>query len=289
MSLAKESALDAKIAAMRSRLLKTEDYLALASCKSVTELAAKLKGYSNYSYVLEGFDPSSTRRGFLERRLSLTVPEDFKSIYRFVGDFRLRGYLDAFFLKDEIDTLKFILNSVCDQRETDYTPAEISTLLANETSRIDVGKLLKSKSIPEFMENLKGAEFYPVLAKKYRNETPTLFELKFELDLYYFLHLDALAKKFLDKQNRKAMQYIIGSDADLKNIMWTYRLHKFHGMYGNALFPFLIPLRHRLKKSALIKMAECKTIPELESEIANSPYAATFADKTILEKKYYEA
>ncbi|GHV40828.1 hypothetical protein FACS189490_06640 [Clostridia bacterium] len=288
MFYAKNGALNAKIMAIRGRLLTREDYARLAACRTVREIVYKMADNPVYAKYFSGLDVEKARRGAIERRLLFALSEEFERIYTFIGDHRIRGYMDAFFLRDEIEVLKLILNTIYDRRDIEYTVPELTSLLGKKI-KTDVGKLIKSASIEEFLENLKDTDFYPVLAKKYRNETPTLFELEFELDLYYFLHLDSLTKKYLDGENKKAMLYINGSEVDLKNIMWTYRLKKYYDIDATAVYAFLIPLNYRLKKNALTKMAECKTLEELDAEIDASPYGRNFADKARVERGYYDA
>jgi len=80
----------------------------------------------------------------------------------------------------------------------------------------------------------------------------------------------------LDKPNRIALKSTLGAEIDLNNILWMYRLKRYHRVTGNATFGHLIPIRYMLSREATRRMADCTTPKALLDEIASSPYAADF-------------
>jgi len=88
---------------------------------------------------------------------------------------------------------------------------------------------------------------------------------------YYTAMWKALAR--LDKANQQAIRGILGAEIDLTNILWMYRLKRYHGIKGDATYGYLIPIRYRLSREATMRMAECETPRALLEEIAKSPYA----------------
>jgi len=82
----------------------------------------------------------------------------------------------------------------------------------------------------------------------------------------------------LDKINRQAMQRIIGTEIDLQNILWVYRLKRFYSIFDDEIYGFLIPIRYRLSGEAFAKMVACKDIPSLQAEISATIYKNIFED-----------
>jgi len=96
----------------------------------------------------------------------------------------------------------------------------------------------------------------------------------------YIIHWKRLSQ--LDKHNHIVIKSILGAEIDLNNILWMYRLKRYHCVKGDATFGHLIPIRYMLSRKATRRMADCVTPKALLDEVASSPYALDFkslADK----------
>jgi len=82
----------------------------------------------------------------------------------------------------------------------------------------------------------------------------------------------------LDKPNRIAIKGILGAEIDLVNILWMYRLKRYHRVTGNATFGHLIPIRYLLSRETTRHMADCISPAALIDEVENSPYAMDFVN-----------
>jgi len=80
----------------------------------------------------------------------------------------------------------------------------------------------------------------------------------------------------LDKPNRTALRSILGAEIDLTNILWMYRLKRYHRVTGDGTFGYLIPIRYKLSRETTRRMADCTNPKALLDEIAAGPYAADF-------------
>jgi len=81
----------------------------------------------------------------------------------------------------------------------------------------------------------------------------------------------------LDKSNRSALRHTLGVEIDLNNILWMYRLKRYHRITGDPTYGHLIPIRYKLSHETTRRMAVCTTPKALLEEVALSPYAADFA------------
>ncbi|MCL2404290.1 MAG: V-type ATPase subunit [Defluviitaleaceae bacterium] len=80
----------------------------------------------------------------------------------------------------------------------------------------------------------------------------------------------------LDKPNRVALRSIQGAEIDLNNILWMYRLKRYHRVTGDGTYGYLVPIRYRLCRETTRRMADCVTPKALLDEVLNSPYATDF-------------
>lgn len=273
-------AINAKIGAMKACLLKEDNYLELANAKSVDEAARLLASAGSYGRALSLSAPlSSMRRAAVERKLFLSLADDFTRILHFINDRGLKSYFSAFFLRMDVRMLKNILSSINDRRDTAYSLSELKSLFSHKLE-LDLPRLVRSKSIGEFIENLKGTEFYAPLSKK-RGEETGVTELELALDMFYYVKLWKLpgAESGMDRVNAGVLRSIHGAEIDLQNIISAYRLKTHYNTPANSIYPYLIPINHRLDKNALARITEAETYGDLRREIMASAYGKIFEDK----------
>jgi vacuolar-type H+-ATPase subunit C/Vma6 len=98
------SGINAKIKAMQGRLLTREFYAALCAMSSVESAGKKLRGLPAYQKAMTDVDDEELHRGVIEQKIILSLSDDFKRLYQFLSDFRIRKYLDAFLMSREIDS-----------------------------------------------------------------------------------------------------------------------------------------------------------------------------------------
>ena len=270
------SGINAKVKAMTGELLTERDYQVLAAMKSVEAVVEKLSEHKKYADCLSSLDSVHMHRSFIEQRLVLSLSRDYFKIYSFISDFGLRRFLDSYFMQNRIMILKVLLGVVYDDRGAEYSASELNVLFGEKHGDV-VQRLLSSKTVSEFVDNLKNTEFYSVLSRV-SNEAPSLFRLEMELDLYYYMNLrESSGKQNLNKKNLRLLKNIIGTEIDLTNIVWAYRLKTFYNIIGTEIYSYLIPYSYRLRKQKLMSIAETKSSEELINEIESTPYGRAFA------------
>ena len=279
------SGLNAKIMAMREKLLTASDYKRLCQSGSVESIARMLSEYPAYRDAITQTLQLEIHRDILEQKVLLSLSDDFINIYHFINDFRLRKYMKAFFLDFKLSIIKLLLCMLYDERDIGYSIPELNKLIGSEL-KIDASKLKTSKNAAEFIQNLRGTDFYSI-TKTFTSQS-SLFEIEMQLDLYYYMNLWKQHRQYLDTINRKLMEKISGSEIDLRNIMWVYRLKKYYNISNSNIYAYLIPISYRLKRVQLIRMVQCPTISELISEIKNSPYSEVFGNFNNLENAFYK-
>jgi len=115
-------------------------------------------------------------------------------------------------------------------------------------------------------------------------------------DINYYLQLWRLTKT-LKKQDKKAMSNILGTEIDLTNIIWAYRLKKFYTVSGDATFGYLIPVHYKLSSQIINRIVAEKNPDALPSILLPTAYAGIFESfanpeeklSSILKAKYKTA
>lgn len=278
------NAVNAKVKGMKAHLLTERNYEELSKCTNVYELGLKLKEIPSYEKELKELEEKDLIRTKIEPKLIMSLMNEFFKIYKFIGDFNTKKYLDAFILEKEIHVIKSLLCAVYDKRDIIYTLPELSVLLGKNLA-IDSEKLVASKNISEFIENLNGTRFYHLLDAAYENGA-TLFEMTTSLDIYYHIELWKSQNKYLRGDNLRAMKIINGCDIDSKNLIWLYRLKKFYNLDEAKMYSYIIPIYHNLSKSEIEKIVYAKTVQDMESEILNTKYGEPLLSKDNLENSY---
>lgn len=281
------AALNTKIYAMYSRFLQYTDFEELSSMKTVYDVGRRIKGFKGYANVLQGLEGKRLRRSPIERNLIRSLFDDYERIHKFATDSNFRGYLDAFFMDNEIEIIKMILCMVLDERTDEYLAEEYSIQI-NGKYMPDMARLVKSKNMGDFIENLNGTRYYKPLIQIYGRDT-TVFQLEMQLDLFYYMNLWEQCRRFTGKE-RKAIEHIIGTQIDLRNIMWVYRFKRYYSLEPELIYAFLIPIHYKLKASdinALVVQKNLETQDVLDEALIPQ-YRNVFRESTTLEFDYYK-
>jgi hypothetical protein len=84
--------------------------------------------------------------------------------------------------------------------------------------------------------------------------------------------------RLTDKKNRSVAARLKGTEMDLINITWVYRLLHYHGQRGAEILTHLIPVTYRLTAESLIHMSESGEA--LLEEVSKGPYKGVFGNFT---------
>lgn len=139
----------------------------------------------------------------------------------------------------------------------------------------DYKKIFSSKEIP----HLKSLEEDTLRILHYIHDRPLkmfMYSYAMGLKIRSKEHYMNLWQNVMDKQ--KSMKPIIGTEIDLQNILWIYRLKKFYGIYGEVTFGYLTPINYRLSNECLKHMVACKDVNSFLKELEKSQYNKVFDD-----------
>lgn len=278
------SAITTKIRAMRSNLLTDDQFDEIAHCGTVANTFAYLQKIPAYNQLFADIDPATVHRGQIEWLLNFSTYEDFSKIFHFAQKHQ-RQYLNLYFMRYEILTLKRYMRSVLDPRQ--QSGISIIENDFEKHSGINTKKVAESANMDEFVENLKGTIYYESVAKVHALENPALFDYEMALDLFYFSTLWSKKDSLFRKSEKDFITRSYGSRIDLLNILWIYRCKAYYTVSHASMYTFLIPVNYKLKKSEIKELVEAETVADV-LEIASGTYYGKkyhFTSETALEEQ----
>lgn len=268
------SGIAAKIKAMKGRLLKAEDYYNIASMQSVSEFLSWLRETPSYGKVFDRV-PGALHRGEIEKLLQLALYDDYARIYTFAGPAQ-RSFLKAYFKRYEVQIIKAFLHLIFDHRDIAFDTTLIPGHFAGQ-SEVDIRLLSKCRSLEEFIEALKGSDYYALLSPLKDVREASLFDYELALDIYFFRYLWRLKDKALKSGELAQITKIYGTQIDLLNILWIYRSKRFYKIDSTQMYTNLIPIHYRLNIPFIKRLIESETPSQYRELLGKSFYGRALA------------
>lgn len=257
-----------KTRALEAKAVKGAEYQTIANFESTADFIAYLKSHPGYDTIFGGIDENLIHRGQVEAMITNCLYKDFSKLYSFSNP-EQRKVLDIVFLRYEVNILKYCMHMVYNQHRQ-YDLGSIADFFHKHSS-IDITSLATSKTMEEFVEHLKGSDYYQALTSIQKTDI-TSFDYEMKLDIQYFMKAWKLKDKALSGDNLDYVTTTLGLEIDLLNIMWLYRSKKFYNPQIKDSYAYIIPITYKLKKDKLIKLMETSTIDEFSGVLRTTPY-----------------
>ncbi len=269
-SMLSYSGINTKVKAMHPKLISDEDYQKIANLDTVADFVAYLKKHPGYNEFFQKYDEREIHRGEAERILINGLYMDYTKIYRFANDSQ-RQDLELVFFRYEINVLKACIRLIHSSENNTYDLSVFHPFFSKH-SQINVAALSSSRSMDEYIQNLKGTEYYNMLSKLHAKPSLTSFDYEMSLDVYYFTKSWRLKDTILKGANRTAFTQRMGTEIDLQNIMWIYRSKKMYDMSSAQIFTYLIPVNYKLGVSQLSRLVQAVTLDEFFNILSSTRY-----------------
>lgn len=98
--------------------------------------------------------------------------------------------------------------------------------------------------------------------------------------LHYFMNLWKAIDKHLLGRDKHLLKQLVGTEIDLRNLQWIYRLKHYYKVPVSQVYAKLIPISYRISVDKLMQLAEAKSTLELN----NAPYNINFSEPVALER-----
>jgi V/A-type H+/Na+-transporting ATPase subunit C len=263
------SGINTKVKAMSPKLISQDDLQKIANLETVADFIAYLKKHPGYYALFQKYDEREIHRGEAERVFINGLYLDYTKIYRFAND-EQRQDLELFFFRYEVNVLKACIRLI-HNNESAYDLSLFHPFFTKH-SQINVNTLSSSRSMEEYIQNLKGTEYFSLLTKMSSKGGLSSFDYEMALDVYYFTKSWRLKDKTLKGYNQKAFTLRLGTEIDILNIMWIYRSKKMYDMGSADIFTYLIPVNYKLTKSQLARLVGSMTLDEFMNILATTRY-----------------
>lgn len=273
------SGITTKVRAMQGRLITDTQFQEMAAQDSVVSAVNYLKRLPAYTDTLDGMEEHDMHRSRIEHRLSLSLCEDFTSIYRFAG-MKQRRFLRLFFIHYEISLLKQCLHKLVNHSPVDADLALYQSFFESH-SRLDFSRLIQARTLGEWIQALDGSPYYPLFSSleaalaSFHADMPEhniLFDYEIKLDMYYFRSVWKARRHFLSKEDQAVITSCFGTNMDLLNLQWIYRSKQFYRLRPDEIYALLIPIHAHLAKDTITALAEAETMEEFWSVVRLSYY-----------------
>ena len=130
----------------------------------------------------------------------------------------------------------------------------------------------------EFFEAIKRMKYNKILKKYQKQEDINVFEVENEMDKLYFETLYDTIKKEAN------LKKIIGSEIDLLNVLWIFRIKKYYNFEVQKLEKILIKRYYKLNPKILNKLIDINSFEELKEVMQETVYKSVFTDEEDLEE-----
>lgn len=264
------SGLVTKVRAMGSKLLKQEDFEAIAAMHNVPEIVEYLKTKPAYTEAFEKLDTTLYHRGNVEKVLTQSLYSDYSRIYRFAGR-RQKEFLKGYWKRYEIDLINYCFRIIFNHYDIPFD-LDYKKQYFDRYSQISIDRLITSGSVEELVENLSGTEYYATLKKISNSQQPTLYDFDMALEQYYFRNAWMRQRKVLSKEEREIFTKDCGTKIDLLNLEWIYRAKKYYHMLPPDIYMMTIPIHYKLKVEEFKALVETASVEQFETLLQNTYY-----------------
>jgi len=263
------SGINTKVKAMGSKLVNYDDYQKISNLDTVIDFISYLKKHPGYDVILKKYDERQIHREEAEQVFINSLYLDYTKVYRFANK-EQRQDLKLIFFRYEVNVLKACIRLIHNNKSA-YDLSLFHPFFSKH-SQINVTTLSSSHSVEEYIQNLKGTEYYSMLLKLQNKGNLTSFDYEMQLDVYYFMKSWRLKDKLLKGVNRKAFTQRMGTEIDLLNIMWIYRSKKMYDLTPAEIFAYLIPVNYKLTKAQLARLVGTATLEEFITLLYTTKY-----------------
>ena len=265
--LVKYPNIKSKLKALHSKRINLDDLNDLIKQNSLKNLVLLLKSKSD---IFKNADENIDRLE-IESLLDESQIQDILKIKKLLYK-KDRIIFEQFLLQYEIKCIKSMLRKLFSEDETDdiiIKNVRRWTVYLFE----DIKGIETVKSFKEFFGAIKRMKYSSVLNKYQNKETINIFEIENKIDKMYFESL------FDSIKHNKNLKQIVGSEIDLLNVLWIYRLKKYYNFKSQEVSQILINKTYMLKKATMENLIKSSDFDEIKQIMKNTIYKKIFTNE----------
>ncbi len=262
MSAGSYAYVNAKVGALRSKMLTKSEFRSLIEVPTAKDMLSLLKSTIYGREIAKIKDLNLLE---VERVLRGFQQDEHERIIHGVRG-KPRQLLERLYSKFDASLIKEALTL----KAAGAGKEKISHLLPTKgISKELLDRIAESRDIREAVEVLKDTEYYSALNKGLQgySETGTIFTLNLALDSYVYKKLWAYSNKLMGFDRNSARE-LIGTEIDIINIIGALRLRAYEG----DIKSYLIPVRFRVNDIILDSLSRVRNLSQFSSEVPQFAY-----------------
>jgi len=287
-SLFKYSSIVTKVHGMRNKLLTPKQYEELAGLATYQDLASYLKHLPGYAPVFQDINETKLHRNEVEKLLTLSLFRDYEKLYQF-ANIEQRKYLKIYVQHFEVILLKECCRVIFNNFERPFDINEQKPFFDHYSS-LDLSRLVSSKNIQEFTENLSGTDYQSLFRKLLAAESPKLYDFELALDLFAFQKAWRQGKRTIKGKEYTVFREEFGEKIDLLNLVWVYRAKKYFSMQTADIYALIIPIHLHIKGIELNRLVEAENLEDFNTMALTTYYGHRYRliESYTIERIYYD-
>ncbi|NOZ58965.1 MAG: V-type ATPase subunit [Euryarchaeota archaeon] len=267
MSAGDYAYINAKIGALRSRMLTQSEMRSLIEVASVEDMLALLKSTHVGRDIAKLQDASILRvEGMLLSALAREYERIVKGLRR-----EPRAVMDRLYKKFGGEVVKAILRLKHAGADAEVIRRALPLFTTRDLPEDRVQKMIEAQDVRELVETLKGTDYYKPLSKAlpgYAEGAPVAV-LTSALDNFLYQNLWG-AVSALSTRDRAVARDLIGKEIDLRNVLTAFRLR---GSDVSAAEAYFIPVSYRVRREVLTAILGLRHLGQMATELPNFGYA----------------
>lgn len=250
----------AKARAMYGNSLKSQNYLELLNCHSVSEVASYLKNRTSYAVMLTEINETTIHRGHLEMLLRRKLFNDYSSLSRY--DATVGMHMSAYIIRrGEIDQIIQCLRLMNAGRSDEFFFS--MPLFFTSQTRLDFMKMGKAKNQAELVAALGGTP-YAKMISQFPPENGHIRITEIENALHTYLTNTLLT--IIDDTSgdlHEQLENLCGTQIDVQNVSRIVRMKRYFGMAPDLIRANLLPSGRCIPEKTMDKMIDAPTADEV--------------------------
>jgi V/A-type H+-transporting ATPase subunit C len=269
MGVKRFAAVNTKVRALESHLLKREDYDALLEMETLQAMVEYLKRRTSYADYLDDIQDKTVSIDMLEVVFKRAMFQRIQGLIHYFTD-AYKQLFKTLFMRYEIEDLKLFIRALI--RKEDLSQILEHLVILGINKNIDYTQLKRVNTLEGLLEAIKDTP-YSDLIEYYMDELPQkrIFYMEMNLDRFYFKKLLEQVKK-LEATDRAVLSEILGKNTDLLNLQWIYRGRKFYGLSAEELLNYTLLGGRYMNYRQLKELCYAKSMEEAITLMRSGPY-----------------
>ena len=184
---------------------------------------------------------------------------------------------EMFLLQYEIKCVKSIFRKLFSDDKKDDIIVQNVKMWTNALFN-DIRGIETVQNFYEFFGAIKRMKYNKILKKYQEQENINVFEVENEIDKLYFETLYDTVKNEVNSKK------IIGSEIDLLNVLWIFRIKKYYNFESEKINQILVKRYYKLKPNIIQKIIQTNSFEEIKEIMSKTTYKSVFTEESSLEE-----